>query len=42
MIPFDVFATAHYEGNYFKDKHSSIFAEALVEGDLVLLTDVWI
>lgn len=45
MMPFDVLA--HYRGNYFKDKYSLFFAEALMacterEGDLDLLTGVWI
>lgn len=30
-MPFDVFATAHYGGNDFKDKYSLFFAEALVD-----------
>lgn len=31
MMPFDVFTTAHYEGNYFKDKCRLFFTEALMD-----------
>lgn len=49
MMPFHIFVTTHYGGNYFKDKYSLFFAETLwwiapseKEGGVILPTGVGI